>query len=46
MHLLQPIVDILAHRILAGTFLNLAFRLFALASNFIEIVILRVGPES
>jgi hypothetical protein len=37
---LEPIVDILACRVFgdAGAFLNLPFKLFALAGNFVEIV--------
>jgi hypothetical protein len=44
--ILQPIVDLLAHRVFAdaGVFLNLAFKLFALAGNFVEIVIRKMTP--
>ena len=42
----QPVVDILARRIFGdpGAFLDLAFKLFALAGNFVEIVIRKMTP--
>ena len=44
--LVQPVVDTLARRVSgdAGAFLNLAFKLFALAGNFVEIVIRKMTP--
>src|ERR1700730_2759631 len=42
----QPVVDRLARRVLgdAGAFLNLPFELFALAGDFVEIVIRKMTP--
>jgi hypothetical protein len=44
--LLQPIVDLLAHRVFAESMvlLNHAFKLFALAGNFVEILIREMTP--
>jgi hypothetical protein len=44
--LVQPVVDTLARRVFgdAGAFLNLAFKLFALAGNFVEIIIRKMTP--
>ena len=44
--IVQPVVDTLARRVFgdAGAFLNLAFKLFALAGNFVEIVIRKMTP--
>jgi hypothetical protein len=46
LQLLQPVVDILPRRVFgdAGAFLNLAFKLFALAGNFVEIIIRKMTP--
>jgi hypothetical protein len=46
MLLLHPIIDILAYCILgnAVAFLDFAFELFALAGNFVEIVIRKMTP--